>query len=129
MVKYYALTLTASPHKDKFKKLCWSAQEEQFQIFYKRFKLWFSNFQYTFEICETSKLIHSHLCISVNKEIEEQLQLTTREIIQILCDSFKYKFGYDKNPDSYSYLIKKINTQRDYDIWEEYMYKTYKVSF
>lgn len=118
----FAVTLTASPHKDKFKKLSWEKQKEKFKAFFERFKQLFHDLRYIFEICPTSNMVHVHLCV---QPIEDHAILSSKDIMDtVFHQYFIYEFGYFANPEEHFVLSKPIRHTIDYDIWEDYMYKT-----
>lgn len=118
----YALTLTASPHKNNFKKLSWSQQEQKYTEFFNSMKIFFTDFIYVFETCKTRNIRHAHLII---QPMYEHPEYNCDDIMfTIFRDTFILQFGYERNPIEYSYLIKPILSIPDYHRWEEYIYKT-----
>jgi len=119
-MKFYAVTLTPSPYKNKYGKKCHSEQRELLNNFLRKWEPWFGQYYYTFEICPTSKNTHVHMCVS---PIKDHTHCEEQDIIDHWLEQFTYDFGYDNNPNSHFYDIKRIRTLTDYEIWETYMYK------
>lgn len=119
----YALTLTASPHKDRFKKLSWSQQKEKFRDFFNSVKHLFTDFIYVFEVCPTSGIIHAHLIIQPESQNEDYNEV---DILGIFTETFIGKFGYWDNPTDHFYVLKPLNSLLDYYRWETYIYKTFE---
>lgn len=118
---YFAVTLTASPHKNKFKKLCWSKQQQKYIDFLEKYRNLFIDYQYVFEVCPTSNTVHVHMCVS---PIEDHELFFPCDIMDmVFYHHFIHEFGYDNNPKAHFVLIDYIKDLFNYDKWIDYMYK------
>lgn len=129
---FVAVTLTPNPHKNKYGKLCWSKQKALLEQFFQRFRRFFHDFRYVFEICPSSKNVHVHMCvqprssdeiIGYDPEFMGSNIMDWKTVMDMFTSSFKEQFGYPNNPNSHLFQANKIHTLFGYETWEEYMYK------
>lgn len=131
---FYAITLTASPHKkhispfnsilkSAFKAFSEESQRKIFKRWLDKFVQNFHDFRYVFETCPTSGVTHVHMCV---QPITDHSHMYPEEIVKDFLQAFHFEFGYhgkNNKPEHY-YDSQEILTMKNYEHWQDYMYKT-----
>lgn len=111
----YAVTITHSPYKNKYKDFSYEQQMNILTEILNKFQ--FRDMLYTFEPTQQN-YAHAHLCIGCDEEQIKDFQ-----------DKIVKEVGYSgrHNKPEHFILIEQIRTFAGYEAWIDYMYKSFQL--
>lgn len=130
---YYAVTITPSPYKNKYKDKSYDQQCDILASFMNRYRLFFDYYEWIFEACPTSGNAHIHACLHPKVEPHNEdkylhsYHMNDNDIMSMFKDYILQEFGYGGKHNSPLHFVKfvEISNMIQFDRWQNYMYKEY----